>query len=507
VGGAFLEPGVFPADAPTLAAVDLGSNSFHMLVVRVVQGELHVVDRLKEQVRLADGLDEDRHLSKEARDRAVSCLARFGERLASLPNRRVRAVGTNTLRAAKNASDLIPELEEALGHPIEIVVGREEARLVYLGVSHTQQVDPSIRRLVVDIGGGSTECVIGRGDDVEAADSLHMGHISFSKRFFDGGKITRARMERAMVGAALEVATIRKRFQETGWDVAVGSSGTALAIEAILRAQSWGEHIDPSSLARLRAALVDRKHIDRLADLEGLVEGRRPYIAGGVAILSAVVEGLGIASMGTSEGAVREGVIVDLAGPLLGKGDLRDRSVQQLAERNHVDLAQAARVQAAAEALFEQVREDRGLSDADLPLLQWAARLHEIGLVMTYGGYHKHGAYLVENSDMPGFTRDAQRLLACLVRTHRRRVRKAKSLPKSTREKGLTLAILLRLAVRLHRARGEGEVPRLTLSWPKRKRLEVRFPDGYLDAHPLTAADFEEEIRELAEAGIELTVA
>lgn len=492
--------------AELVAAVDLGSNSFHMLVARTVDGEVHVVDRIKERVALAEGLDDERNLSNEAQRRALACLERFGQRLEHMPADNVRAVGTNTLRAAKGARRFLETAEAALGHRIEIISGREEARLVYLGVANTL-ASPEGRRLVVDIGGGSTECIIGEGFEPSVADSLYMGHITWTKRYFQGGRITAAAMADARTAAALEAESIQQEYQRTGWEEAVGASGTILAIDAIIRENGWGEAITPKGLKKLRRALVEAGRPDKI-HLAGLQDARKPVIAGGVAILSGVFDILGIEAMCPSEGAVREGVVYDLVGRMRDQ-DVREATVQHLEERYHVDVEQAARVEKTAAALLEQAGDDLELDEhRSRDYVRWASRLHEIGVSLSYSGYHKHGAYILEHTDMPGFSRDTQQVLACIVGNHRRKLRPSRFevLPTDPAVAALKLTVLLRLAVRLNRGRSDAAIPKARLA-VEGTHFSIRFPEGWLAANPLTRVDLGREQLRLEAAGYSLTFA
>ena len=494
------------APARSVAAVDLGSNSFHMVVARVEDGHVHVLDRLKERVALAAGLDDEGNLTGRAQRRALACLERFGQRLRDMSARNVRAVGTNALRRAKNSREFLARAESALGHSIEVIPGREEARLIYLGVAHSRQEDPG-RRLVVDIGGGSTECIIGRGFEPLATDSLDMGCVTFSLRHFEGGRVTRKSMERARLAARLEVRPIRHRYRKLGWKTCLGSSGTILAVDQILRESGWGaDGITPKGLKRLRDALVDAGRAERL-ELAGVDADRAPVLAGGVAILSAVVDGLGIERMIPSTGALREGVIYDLLGRF-GHEDVRDRTVRRLARRYGVDAAQAVRVEATAVKLLRDVARAWDVGDDESrKLLSWACQIHEIGMSVAYSGHHRHGAYLAANSDLPGFSRDDQQTLATLVLGHRRKVQREAfdTLPGTFADRALRLCVVLRLAVLLHRSRSERRAPGLHLRAEK-DSLDVRFPDGWLARHPLTHADLDEERGMLADVGVRLAV-
>jgi exopolyphosphatase / guanosine-5'-triphosphate,3'-diphosphate pyrophosphatase len=495
-----------PAPARVVAAVDLGSNSFHMVVARVEQGHVHVVDRLKERVGLAAGFDDRGDLTREAQRRALACLARFGQRLRDMPARNVRAVGTNALRRARNVREFLARAEPVLGHGIEVIPGREEARLIYLGVAHSRQDDPG-RRLVVDIGGGSTECIIGRRFEPIVMDSLDMGCVTWSMRHFEGGRITRKSMERALVAARLQLRPIRRRYRRLGWSVCLGSSGTILAVEQILRASRWSDlGVTRKGLRRLREAMIDAGRSDRL-DLPTLDAERATVLPGGVAILSAVVEGLKIDRVLPSSGALREGVVHDLLGRFTHE-DARDRSIRRFARRHGADAAQAARVQATAAKALRGVAAAWDLAgDESRKLLAWAAQVHEAGLSVAYSGHHRHGAYLVANSDLPGFARDDQLALATLVLGHRRKLQREQfdALPGDAALRALRLCVILRLAVLLHRSRSDRRGPSLHLRATD-ETLDARFPDGWLDRHPLTRADLEEECAFLADAGIDLRV-
>lgn len=489
-----------------LAAVDLGSNSFHLMVVRYVDGELQQVDRLRERVRLAAGLDEDGKLTREAQARALACLERMGQRLQGLPRGAVRAVGTNTLRKARNSLTFLVRARRALGHPIEVISGQEEARLIYLGVARTLAPGDDERRLVVDIGGGSTECIIGQGASPLSKDSMYMGCVSYSQRYFGEGEITAAAMRRAMLAARLELEPVVARTRSLDWVEAVGASGTIKAVDRILEVTGWSPHdITAEGLVRLREELVRQGRVEALS-LPGLAEDRIPVICGGVAVLSAIFEAFEIERMSVSQGALREGVLYDLIGRLEDH-DARDRTVAALQSRWRVDRSQARRVADTAEGLFAQVREAWGLPAIGARMLRWAAMLHELGLQIGYSGYHKHGAYVLEHGDLPGFSRPDQVLLAGLVGNHRRRLRVERfaSLNERRQVVGRRLCVLLRVAVRLHRSRA-GFVPPMPRAVVAEgvAGLALRFPEGWLDEHPLTLGDLERERDYLEEVGLAL---
>jgi len=491
----------------TVAAVDLGSNSFHMVVAQVVDGQLNIIDRLREMVRLAAGLNARNELSPEVAQRAFDCLRRFGQRVRDLPRGAVRAVGTNTLRKARHSDDFLTQAESALGHPIDIIAGREEARLIYLGVSHTSAV-PEGRCLVADIGGGSTEVIIGEHFDPQYMESLYMGCVSMSQSHFGDGVIDKKRMRKAEIAARLEVQPVERSFRQLGWKGAIGASGTIKAIGNVVNAAGWcNGGITLESLCKLRDALVEAGHVDRL-QLAGLSPERAPVFPGGVAILLGLFEELGINAMQVSDGALREGLLYDMLGRLQHE-DVRERTINVMRERYSVDRLQAARVELTAMELLRQAGEPWCLDqDEHANLLRWAADLHEIGLAVTHSGYQKHGAYLIENSDMPGFSRREQSMLAMIVRAHRRKFpsNSAKGLHSSDEEAVRCLAVLLRMAVLLHRSRLDDPLPPFLLNTGK-KSLHLEFPDNWLRHHPLTKADLAKEADLLAAAKLQLSFA
>ncbi len=476
----------------TVAAVDLGSNSFHLIVARPRDGDLQTLDRLREMVRLASGLDEKNRLSDEARERALACLARFGQRLRTLPPGSVRIVGTNTLRKARGSDEFIAEAEALLGHPIEVIAGREEARLIYLGVSHSL-AEANGRHLVVDIGGGSTELITGERFEPDEMESLYMGCVSYSRRFFDGGVVTAEAWARARTAALLELRGVRSLYRR-GWQDAVGASGTIKAVGAIANAMGWCEQgISREALDKLGAALVEAGHVDKLT-LEGLKSERLPVLAGGTAVLSAIFEALEIEQMQVSDWALREGLIYDLMGRISHE-DVRERTIGALMARFDVDTEQAELVETTALQMYRAVAKKWSLADeAAAEDLGWAARLHELGLAVAHGGHHKHGAYLLENADLAGFSRNEQQLLALLVRGHRRKLpmTELKALGKGQRERSLRLMLLLRLAVLLRRGRGGLPLPKFSVK-ANDESLELNFADGWLEGRPLNLADLERE--------------
>jgi exopolyphosphatase/guanosine-5'-triphosphate,3'-diphosphate pyrophosphatase len=498
-------PGTTGNGSSTFAAVDLGSNSFHLLIARVLGDQVAVLDRLREPVRLAADLDADGNLGERALERMLAGLERFRERLVDLPPRRVRAVGTDTFRRVKQPKDLLGRASSVLGFPIEVLPGGEEARLIYLGVAHEE---PAIdgRRLVLDIGGGSTECILGKRFSPLLKDSLAMGCVNFTRRFFEDGRFTRKAFRKAEVAAALEFEPLQRRYQEAGWEDCVGSSGTINAVSDVVRESGWSEGaLELGDVKRLRRALIAAEEADNL-DMPGLTDERAQVLAGGLAILKAAFETLGIGSLRASKAALREGVLYDLLGRIRHE-DVRDRTIRALSERYHVDSDQAERVERTARRCLDQVAEAWKLEPDAAQLLTWAARMHEIGLALSHSGHHKHGGYILENSDMPGFSRQDQLRLAALVKTHRRKLARTAfaAFPEAAAETLLKLCVILRIAVRLHRARSPKPLPSLRLRTVA-TGLELCFPRAWLEKHPLTSADLEEEDTLLVECGLRLRV-
>ena len=493
-------------DGDLLAAIDLGSNSFHMVVARYVLGQLRTVDRLREMVRLAEGLDARRGLTPEVRQRALACLSRFGQRLRDIPPQRVRAIATNTVRQLANPEAFLMPAETALGHAIEVVSGREEARLVYLGVAHAQPPRPEQLRLVIDIGGGSTECIIGSGFEPLERESLQAGCVASTRRFFADGKLTKKRWAEALTEVTAEFQQFAGLYRHLGWDEALGSSGTNKAIGEICAALKLTKGaITAEALPQVRDRLLAAGRIDAI-DLPGLSEERRPIIAGGVRVLEAAFDALALKRMAVSKAALREGVLYDMLGRGSG-ADPRDASVLALMQRYGIDAAQAARVETTALQLFDRVAQSWRLQPDDRLLLAWAARLHELGLAIAHSQYQVHGAYVLEHSDIAGFSQQEQRMLAAMVRAHRRRVPKSAfdALPERLLASTRRTTALLRLAVALHRSHEPDALPDLRLH-ADGERLVLSLPRAWIDARPLLASDLATEAVESAGLGISFAV-
>lgn len=490
--------------AEKYAAIDLGSNSFHMIVCRYVNDELIIEDRLRETVRLGAGVDKTQRLTPEAQERALGCLERFGQRLHGIPAENIRIVGTNTLRSVKESDSFTTNAEKALSHPIEIISGVEEARLIYLGVAHGIGTDEK-NRLVIDIGGGSTELIIGEGFSPKYMQSLYMGCVSMTQRFFKDGSIKAKSLKRSEIAARIELSPVETIYRRLGWNHAIGASGTIRSIRNVVRENGWSdEGITLESLKRLRDALLEAGHIDDL-QLKGLNPDRAPVFAGGVQVLLATFKALGIEHMRVSDSALREGLIYDLLGRT-HQQDVRDKAVFNLSRRYHVDEEQAQQVAKTACACAKQVAEAWNLDlEETCKWLGWAAQLHEIGLDIAHSQYHKHGAYIVEFADIAGFSRQEQLVLATLIYNHRRKFSKKlfKRLAEYRARHALYWTALLRLTVLLHRSRSNEPLPTFTLTAGKNS-LEIHFPKDWLESHQLTLTDLEQEMAYLADADFTL---
>ena len=476
-----------------LAAIDMGSNSFHMVVARLVHDEIRTIEKMGEKVQLGAGLDQDNRLTEHAQQRALLCLSRFAQRLHGMPAEAVQIVGTNALRVARNAQEFIARAEDVLGYPVEVIAGREEARLVYLGVSHTLS-DDSGKRLVIDIGGGSTEFIIGQRFEPEEMESLHMGCVSFRNRYFPDGKISKRQMERAVTHAEQELLNIRQHFRSVGWQSSVGSSGSIKAIASVLATLKITDGtITREAMEELRKRLISLGKTEKLADL-GVRPDRQSIFPAGFAILLAAFRSLDISAMTFADGALREGLLYDIVGRIQHE-DVRERTIAALQERYHVDQAHGTAVEETAIAAWEQMADAWGLrTAADEDVLRWACRLHEIGLTIAHSQYHKHGAYLLRYSDLPGFSQQFQKDLATLVRGHRRKFSPAvfEEIEPEDKSRMRHLCVLVRLAVLIQHPRNLEQPPALILNGQE-NQLRVQFPEGWLEKRPLTLADLKNE--------------
>lgn len=483
-----------------IAAVDLGSNSFRLQVSRVVQGHPYTLDSLKESIRLAAGLQPDKTLTDEAQQRALNCLERFGERLRGIPRNAIRAVGTNTLRVAKNAAQFLERAESLLGVPIEIIAGQEEARLIFIGVTHSMPRRPG-RRLVVDIGGGSTEFIIGRGFRPQRMESLYMGCVSYTQRYFPNSKVTAKALRQAELAAQAELQVLNRNFRAGQWDHALGSSGTARALMELLEQNGFsGQGITTAGLAFLRARLLEAGD-PRALNLAGMRPDRVPVLPGGLAIMGSVFQELGVEQMQTTDSGLREGVLYEMLGRLEQK-DIRLATVRAFMTRYSVDEAQALRVQKSCLTLFRQATTAEAMRQYGA-YLGWAALLHEIGLSIAHSGYHRHSAYIVDNADMPGFSKQEQAILGGVVQAHRGRLTKVAE--RIVSREGWLMVCCLRLAVLLHRDRCDIALPRLRLSL-ETQGFALTVSARWLAHNTLGQANLLAEVRHWEALGITLKI-
>lgn len=483
----------------TLAAVDLGSNSFKLQIVRVVDDQIYPLDALKESVRLAAGIGIDKRLDGVSQTRALACLSRFNERLRGLPQAAVRCVGTSALRVADNAAEFLTLAEATLGYPIEIIAGREEARLVYIGVAHSLPAAQHAR-LIIDIGGGSTECVIGTGMVPLIMESLHLGCVNYSQQFFADGVITEHTVYQAEIATRNQAQAIAANFVDK-WHEAVGSSGSARIISDVLVQNGWCEQgISREGLARLRESIIQCGHQHRL-DFPGMKPDRKPVFAAGVAVMSGLFAEFNIHHMTVADGALREGVLYDLLGRF-HHHDMRAATVNQFMRRYHVDSKQAKRVAEWVSVWFERIRHHMAGSDVQqeecFNYLRWAAQLHEIGLSIAHTGYHKHGAYILAHADMPGFSQKDQVYISTMVRMQRG---KPDKLPDAD-EGGMmhAMAVILRLAVLFCRNRCAQTIPNIQLSFDQ-NRCTLCIERNWINANPLTATALADESRAWTQVG------
>ncbi len=475
-----------------LAAVDLGSNSFRLEIAQLDHGLLKRREYLKETVRQGNGLDADRNLTLEAMQRGWDCLGRFAERIAGFKPHQVRAVATQTLREARNREVFLDRAQQILGFPIEVISGREEARLIYQGVAHLLPQSDE-RRLVIDIGGRSTELILGQGYRTRFMDSFRVGSVAWSMRYFPDGSFTPQAFETAEVAAKAVLDEALNSCRPEDWDTAYGSSGTVGAVGDVLQAAGWpAEVVTRAGLDWLLERLLKAQSADRLR-IEGMKDDRRAVIGGGVSVLRAVFDLLGIEEMHVAQGALRHGALYDLLDREQAQSDQRSASVQRLATHFNTDPTQAQRVSRVARHLMHQLADAREVAELDwhLQKLGWAAQLHEIGSAISHSDYHKHGAYILDNADAAGFTMNELHRLGLLVLGHRGKLRK---LDVSLDDETFVMQLLaLRLAVILCHARRDPDLQGLRLAWAGPQAFRLDCPGGWCDAYPQSAHLLKEE--------------
>jgi exopolyphosphatase/guanosine-5'-triphosphate,3'-diphosphate pyrophosphatase len=480
-----------------LAAVDLGSNSFRLEIGRVEHGDFQRTEYLKETVRQGGGLDEDRNLTPEAMQSGWDCLARFGERLAGFKAGEVRAVATQTLREARNRDEFLVRAHEVLGFPINVISGREEARLIYQGVAHMLPQSGE-RRLVIDVGGRSTELILGEGLTPHVMESFRVGSIAWSKRYFPDGNLSKKSFEIAEIAAKAVLDEALEAYRPDRWDVAYGSAGTVGAIGDVLVAAGWPAGIvTQEGLDWLLDKLVAAQSVDRLR-LAGMREDRKAIIGGGVSVMRAIFSLLGIHSMQHAAGGLRHGLICDLLGTANTEDDLRAKTVRRLASKFGVDTTHGERVGRVATQLFgklmaEQPNGRHPEHDRLVRKLTWAAQLHEIGSHISHSDYHKHGAYILDNADALGFSLSEMHRLSLLVLGHRGKLRKLEAALED--DDLVTQLLTLRLAVILCHARRDPDLNGMSIERldPSGRNLQLRCRRGWSDAFPQSAYLLREE--------------
>lgn len=489
----------------TIAAIDIGSNSFHLSVVRVVNGTLQPLVTDKRMVRLADGLGADYILSDDAMLRGIEVLKSFAETIQELHSSSVRAVATHTLRRAQNRNEFLRLARKTMPVPIEIISGDEEARLIYQGVAHTTHLEG--RRFVVDIGGGSTEFAIGEQFNILQLSSQPIGCVTYTKRYFSGGHISQNAFKAAELAASQRLEIIDRRFCNTGWSSAVGCSGTVKAI-----AQFWENYagnfdgvITSEIIKKTRKSLIKAGNV---INIEGVDEHRKAVLPAGLAILKAVFKRLGVVEMSLSDSALREGVLYELTDRMQHE-DIRERTINSLALRYDIDVTQAERVQKTADTLLEGAMSaftENELASAKR-ILKWAIQLHEIGLHINRRGIHKHSSYIIDNTELPGFSREEQELLAQLLINYRKGFNRKNFSDFTLYEenKVVLLATILRLAILLNIRRLDDFTPKMRCR-ASIKKIELTFSDNWLLNHPVIHQDLQTEIKTFEQNDIILII-
>ncbi|MDG2089503.1 MAG: Ppx/GppA phosphatase family protein [Gammaproteobacteria bacterium] len=486
------------SESPYFAAVDLGSNSFHMVIARIQNGQMEIIDREKEMVQIARGVKKDGHLNLAAQTRALDCLHRFSERLRDIPVEQIRAVGTKSLRATSRSKSFIKKAERTLGAPIQIISGFEEARLVYAGLSHSVLNDHN-RRLVVDIGGGSTEFIIGEGFEPLLMESLSMGCVSYTKRYANpAGKITRKFIDRVYLAACSEIEVLRKNYLKVNWQIVFGTSGTARAIADLTAEKNGGAVINKNSLDQLiNDLLKDKKLLNNVPEL------RRDVLPAGIVILKAVFDQLKLDSLHVGDAALKEGLLFDTIGRLSDK-DTRDETIEKLQQQYNVDTDHAQNVAETAVALWQKIQSPVLPGVSRSRILSWAAELHEIGLSISHTSFHHHGYYIIRHNDMAGFGRYEQYILANLVCSHRKGLYQQKfgDMDELAMAAFVPLLVCLRLAVLFHRRREDMDyLPKLNNT---KLGYQLKFRRGWLKQNPLTLAGLEQEKEQYESIGVAL---
>ncbi len=496
-----------PSEKNIYAAIDLGSNSFHLIIAREIHGVMQVIDRHKEMIRLRSGLDKKGFLTPEAFARGIACLERFGQLIKNIPCRQVRAVGTNTLRNAQNSQGFLKAAKKALGHEVQIIGGQEEARLIYLGVSHGLPENDE-KRLVMDIGGGSTEYIIGHHFTNDHLSSTEMGCVSISQLFFPENNVDKNSLEQAITHCRQILIPHYRKLKKLGWDTAIGASGSIKAIGTILEENQWSkQEITLTGMESLSTTLIAAGSVEK-AGIKGLKDERIPVLLGGLTILMASFEILNIKVMQVSTNALREGLIFDTLGRIQSQ-DARETSITGIQKWLKVDVQQAKYVAETALHLYDQAHNSWQLQSDDYSYrkhLNWAAQVHEIGMALSHRRYRHHGAYIIENADLAGFSQQEKQILATIILNHRGRIQQDSfaNFSKEHEEKLPYLTLILRLAVRMHRGRtNEAITPLIRIK--NSHKIHLEFEKNWLSNHPLSQLDLSIEAKHISDAGFKLT--
>lgn len=489
----------------TIAAIDIGSNSFHLIVAKHESGNIQVIDRIKEMVRLGAGLDKNDKLDESSQEKALSCLHRFGQRISNISGNGVRVVATGALRKASNQEAILEKANELLGHEIEIISGSEEARLTYIGVSHNIAEEHG-RRLIIDIGGASTELTLGEDFEPIYVQSLDIGSATLTQMYFPDGEITPKLLKKASIYVMLELEPYIEAYKHLGWDSVIGTAGSIKSVERVIaKKENSDQIIKYESLLKIYEKITKLSHFDEL-DFDGLKEARRKSFVAGLIILKSIFEVLELKRMRVSEGGIREGILYDLIGRDQHK-DTRSKTINDLAKKYRIDEAQANYVEQTSTNLLDQVAEDWSLdNDECANLLAWVSKVREVGLSVSHVQHHRHSEYILKHSVLLGFSRHEQQILAVLARLQRSGFHQhmIETLPVYWQEKVTKLAVLLRLSVLMHRSRNYKTHVDPKISASKQK-IELLFPETYLDQHPLTQADLDAERKILKNCNFDLS--
>jgi len=478
-----------------LAGIDLGSNSFRLEIGRFEHGQINRIEYIKETVRQGNGLDEDRKLTQAAKQRGWDCLGRFAERLSGFKKSQVRAVATQTLREARNREEFLSIAQKVFGFPIEVISGREEARLIYLGVAHLLPHDKA-KRLVIDIGGRSTELIIGSGLDAKVLESYRVGSVAWSMRFFPEGEYNAQAFKTAEVAAKAILDEALASYPRHAWEIAYGSSGTVGAVADILGFAGWPPTlINRDSLSWLKRCLIRAQSSDKLR-LEGLKEDRKAVLAGGISVLSAVFDLLEIDELHVAQGALRHGVLYDMLERAEYASDVRTATVSRLSITSGLDLTQAERVNRVSQYLLNMLIDETKTGDVNKlkQKLEWAAKLHEVGTIISHSDYHKHGAYILDNTDAPGFAASELHRLSLLVLGHRGKLRKLEA---DFDNVGFIKQLLaLRLAVILCHAKRDPDYKALKLDLvsEQARAFKLTLSKDWAEKYPQSSHLLKEEI-------------